>query len=260
MRTVLITGGSSGIGLAVAKRLARTPHRLLILGRSRSRLETAKVEIKAIACQETDIVTIAADITNIEEITGELAPWINQLGVVIHCAGAGLAKSFEDTSMEEFHKIVDINLIGTMNLSKVIVPAMKQRGSGRIFFVSSVAGLLGIYGYTAYSASKFAIEGFAQALRNELTGTGIQLSLVYPPDVDTPMLAEENLTKPAITRKISGNVLLSPERVAEEIVRNISRKSFRIIPGFRNRLSCMVIIHLPGLVFSLIDRWARKRV
>lgn len=258
MKTILITGGSSGIGLAVAKQLILSPHRLILLGQSPQKLSRAQSELLTLAHPDTVVEAVAVSVTSFESLGEQLRDVLPHLDVVIHCAGLGLAKKFEETGLDEFTRLMDTNFKGAMHVVRLVLPAMKQKRQGRLILVSSAAALLGIYGYTAYSASKFAVEGFAQSLRNELIGSGVSLGVVYPPDVDTPMLAAENETKPDVTKAISGGVLMQPEAVAAHIISHIPRKSFRIIPGFWNRVNCFLMAHFPRLAFAVIDRTAAK--
>lgn len=258
MQTILITGGSSGIGLAVARQLAYRPCQLVLVARSPARLASAARGLELTKHSDTLVTTVSVSVTDPQRLALELEVFLPQLDVAIHCAGLGLAKTLASTSEHEFRKIIETNLFGTVNISRLVAASMQKRGKGRLLLVSSAAGLLGIYGYTAYSASKFGVEGFAQSLRNELVGTGVSLGVVYPPDVNTPMLEAENLTKPDITRVISGGVLMTPEAVASCIVKHISRSSFRIFPGFRNWLNCFFITHFPQISFTVIDRIVKR--
>jgi 3-dehydrosphinganine reductase len=111
-----------------------------------------------------------------------------------------------------------------------------QRG-GTIVLVSSGAGLIGIFGYTAYCPSKFAVRGLAESLRGEVRLSGIHVSIVYPPDTDTPQLHEENKTKPPETKQIAGNApTWSAEGVARTIINGISKRKFVITPGLEMTL------------------------
>jgi short-subunit dehydrogenase len=126
-----------------------------------------------------------------------------------------------------------INLYGTRNMIAEVLPAMKKRG-GHIVIISSVAGLMGMCGYTAYGTSKFALVGFAECLRGELKQQGIHLTIVCPPEVDTPMLLDEMKTIPSeirILKNMSGQ--LKPEFVAAQLLRAIVQKKFMVVPGFR---------------------------
>jgi len=113
---------------------------------------------------------------------------------------------------------------------KAALPAMQP--NSHIVLVSSGAGLIGVYGYSAYSLSKFAVRGLAESLRGELKGLGVGISIIYPPDTDTPQLAEENKTKPPATKLITATAKVwSAEAVAKEIVKGIEKKPFAIAPG-----------------------------
>jgi 3-dehydrosphinganine reductase len=114
---------------------------------------------------------------------------------------------------------------------------MIKRGSGHIVNISSIAGFLGVYGYTAYGASKYAVRGFSDVLRAEMKPLGIQVSVVFPPDTDTPQLAYENQFKPPETKELAGNAhAVSPEIVAKAILRGVARRQYVIIPGFEGKL------------------------
>ena len=132
---------------------------------------------------------------------------------------------------------MNVNYFGTINLTKLIVPEMVEKRSGYIVNISSVAALIGIYGYTAYAPSKYAVRGFSRCLRAELKSKGVDVSVVIPPDTDTPQLAFEQTLLPDITRQINQNAgLMSPEKVAYDIIKGMKRKKFTIIPGFLNRI------------------------
>jgi 3-dehydrosphinganine reductase len=119
------------------------------------------------------------------------------------------------------------NYIGTIYCTKCVIESMKQRKFGRILFVSSQAGQIGIYGYTAYSATKFALKGFVEALQMELKPFNIYLTLAYPPDTDTPGLKGENVGKPDETRLIAeGSGLLDSNVVALKMIQSIKSGAF----------------------------------
>ena len=112
--------------------------------------------------------------------------------LVINSAGIARPGEFEGVTLDDFDQMMAINFMGTVNVTHAILPAMLQRKSGHIVNISSLVGFLGMYGYTAYASSKFAIRGFTDSLRAEVKTKGIDLSIVFPTDTDTPQLAEEN--------------------------------------------------------------------
>lgn len=122
---------------------------------------------------------------------------------------------------------VRINYLGAVYCTKACLPHMRQLGSGRIVLVSSQAGQLGVFGYTSYCATKFALKGFAESLQMELARDNIYVTVAYPPDTDTPGLAEENKSKPIETQLINETSgMLSAEEVAQKIITSTQRGSF----------------------------------
>jgi 3-dehydrosphinganine reductase len=118
---------------------------------------------------------------------------------------------------------------------------MKQRGSGRIVFVSSQAGQLGVFGYTSYCSTKFALKGLAESLQMELVRDNIYITLVFPPDTDTPGFKEENKTKPKETQMINETSgLLSADEVARKIIQSTRQGSFTCSYGLNGfLLTCL---------------------
>jgi len=240
-KSVLITGGTSGIGLALAKRLVLEGCRVAVLSRQQILLDNTVDEISRIAPDRASTLsTIQADVTKRKELNQILDDHTAKNGlpdIVINCAGVAHPGTFTSLKPEIFEWLMNVNYFGTINVLKNIVPRMKTRRSGVIVNISSVAGFLGIYGYTAYSASKFAITGFTDALSSELKPFGIQVSIVFPPDTQTPQLDYEQKFKPFVTKQVAGSAkLMSAEAVADEIVKKVARKKYVILPGIEGKL------------------------
>ena len=131
--------------------------------------------------------------------------------ILVNNAGVVMPGRVFRAASAEFHRMMDVNYFGSVHMCRCS-PADGQRRRGHVLNVSSFAGVIGIYGYTAYSASKFALVGFSQCLRGEMWPYGVRVSVCMPPDTDTPQLAFENQHKPAETKAIAGNVkMLSGE-------------------------------------------------
>jgi len=258
-RRALVTGGSSGIGKAVATALVRRGARVAIAARDAARLATAQAEIAsaaasggaAVAAVEMDVADpeqAASGVRNVQRALGGLDLLVNN-------AGIPCAKRFEDISDAEFERVMAVNFFGAVHVTRATLPDLKAQRGGHVAFVSSLAGLIAIYGYTAYAPSKFALTGFAEALRQEVLPFGIGVSVLYPPDVDTPQLAEENRTKPAETRAVAGNTrTMDADAVAESLLAGIARGRLRIIPGVEGRFADLAARHAPGLVRWVVDR------
>jgi 3-dehydrosphinganine reductase len=140
---------------------------------------------------------------------------------------------------------------------------MLDRGSGYIVNISSGAGYLGLFGYTAYGAAKYAVRGFSDVLRAEVKPLGIHVSVVFPPDTDTPQLAYENKFKPFETRAITGNGgVLPADKVAKDILRGVERGKYVIVPGLQNSIAYRLSGLLGSGLYPVMD-WlvadARKK-
>ena len=254
-KLALITGGSSGIGLALAKELAQQGMRIAILSRRVDALAAAQAEIQTFS--QHKVLTLAADVSDWQQIKSVLEAFQEESGVpdlLVNCAGVVRPGLFEELAVDLFDWMISINLMGSIYTCKVVVPGMLARGSGHIVNVSSVAGFIGTYGYTAYGASKFGLRGFSDALRSELRSRGIKVSIVFPPDTDTPQLAGEMAYKPAVTQQLSANASVQPvEKVADEIRKGIQKERHLIIPGFESK-AIYFVNNLPfRLGYRLID-------
>ena len=142
---------------------------------------------------------------------------------------------------------------------RAAVPHMLKRGRGHIVNVSSVAGYLGIYGYSGYSAAKFAVMGFTEALRFEMKPEGITVHVVCPPDTDTPALAFERTLRPPETDAIAGNIkAIAPEKVAAAIVKGVERGKYYIIPDALSSFYFRLKGLLPEVFFAIVDGDVKK--
>ena len=152
--------------------------------------------------------------------------------MLITSAGVAHPGYFSEIPLETFEQTMAVNYFGSLYSVKAVLPAMIQQKRGRIVLLSSGAGIVGIYGYSAYCPAKFAVRGLAESLRGELKPWGIGVTIAYPPDTDTPQLAAENKTKPAETKHITAKAKVwSAEAVAEKILRGVSQQKFAIAPG-----------------------------
>jgi short-subunit dehydrogenase len=252
-KNVFITGGSSGIGLAAAAQMAAAGANILLLARNKDRLKEAADQIRKAgrktAWQSVDVTDPVATAAVFAKAVADFGP----PDILINSAGQARPNYFEHISAEQFESTLKLNLFGTRHTVAAALPHM--RTGGYIVNVSSVAGLIGVFGYTDYSASKFAVIGFSEALRAELKPKGITVSVLCPPDTDTPGLEAENLTKPAETKAISANArTVPPETVAAALMRGMMTKQFLIIPGFDARLSVLAKRLVPGLVEWVMNR------
>lgn len=256
-RRALVTGGSSGIGRAIALALARAGAHVAIVARREGPLGETLTALRAAAPDPAQrFAAIPADVAEPEQATRAVAAGVEALGgldLVVNNAGAARALRFEDTPPAEFRRLLDVNFLGAVSVTRAALPHLAA--GAHIANVSSLAGALAIYGYAAYAPSKFALTAFSEVLRQELRPRGIAVSVLLPPDVDTPQLAEENREKPAETRALAGNVqVLAPEAVADALLDGLARGRAVIVPGWRARATLWAARHFPSLVRHVIDR------
>lgn len=250
-KTVLITGGSSGIGRALACLLDSAGARLWLLARRKEALLETQAQMHG-ECR-----VLSVDVSQWEQVQTAFEE-IRRVGgapdVIINSAGITHPGYVQDLPVELFRRMMEVNYLGTVHVVKAALPAMLARGSGHIINISSVAGFMGVFGYTAYGASKYAVRGFSDTLRAELKPLGIRVSVVFPPDTDTPQLAYEAPLKPPETRALAGNAgLLTAEAVARTILREAARGRYIILPGLETKVLYHVNNLLGNGVYPIMD-------
>ncbi len=263
-KTALITGGSSGIGLAMARRLAAQGADVWLLARDPRKLESACAEVSAARLRPNQQVrTIAADISDNSGLSTRLEPFLREHtpDVLVNCAGITYPGLFGTLDLAIYRQTMEINYFGTLHATRLIAPGMIERRSGTIINVNSLVGIHGLYGYAAYAASKFAQRGLSDALRYELKPHGIQVSIAFPSDTDTPQLAfEESLKPPALKALADANNKPAPaDDVARRILDGAARGKYMIFPTNDARMLYLAYVLLPGDLFCrFVDGLMRK--
>lgn len=259
-RHAIVTGGSSGIGLAVAKSLIKRGGDVTVIARTRATLNSALAELmEARASTEQHVEALSADVADRGSIESAVATAIRISGapdLLVLSAGICHPGYVSDLTAEIFERTNAVNYLGSVYPILSCLPTMINGGRGHIVLVSSGAGLAGIFGYTPYSPTKFALRGLAESLRAELTPKGLRVSIVYPPDTDTPQLAYENQYKPEETKRISGTAgLWQADDVAHVIMKGVDRQRFSIPIGMPLR----ALDALGGLLAPVL-RWQFDRL
>ncbi len=263
-KRVFITGGSSGIGRSLALAIAAAGGHVSIAARGQGRLDEVLAELEKTGSGRSHAIALdVSDRAAVEAAAVEVIEALGGIDLVIANAGVTHPGYFAEIGEDVFQSMMNVNYFGVVNVVRAFLPAMRTQKAGNICNVSSTLGFLGVFGYTAYAASKFAVTGFSECLRQELLGDGIKVSVVYPPDTDTPQYHMENEIKPAETKMLSETAgLLSADVVAAEILRGISRGKLHITPGLMNKLIRFATFHLPWVVRMVVDgdlaKFARK--
>jgi len=253
-RLVLITGGSSGLGLALANMLAAQGANVWLIARRKDVLENAYKGLPTASGQHHG--QIAADVSDWSQVQKVVASVIREAGIpdlLINCAGYAHPGYIQEIPIDVFHEMMDVDYFGTVNMVKTLLPHMLERGDGYIVNISSAAGFLAPFGYSAYTPAKYAVRGFSDVLRLELKPLGVRVSVAFPPDMDTPGMVNENKTKPFETTEAFSSTLVPAEPVAKAILNGIKHGQYIILPGFETKLYYYLVFLLGNAIYPLLD-------
>lgn len=256
-KVVLVTGGSSGIGLATARAFAREGAHVWLLARNTAVLSEALEKVKA-CCKSPsqNCGFVSADVADPEQVNRAVSEVISQAGlpdIAVNSAGVTHPGYFEELDLPIFHKMMDVNYFGALHVIRAVIPGMIERQSGHLVNVASGVALLPTFGYTAYAASKCALRGLSDVLRVELKRYNIHVSVVYPPDTETPQLAWEAQYKPPETHDVYGGVVVSADYVAKATLDGVRRNHYSITPGFAMSAAGRMSSLLGDWQFAIID-------
>lgn len=257
-KTAVITGGSSGIGKAIALKLAQSGANVFLLARDRQRLDEVLALLRAQKTRpEQRFEAFSVDVSDPAGVAAAVAQIkaFADVDMLVNNAGIACCDRIENLTDEQFVRMMQVNYFGMVALTRALLPHFRNKGRGTIVNVSSLTGAIGIAGYAAYAPSKAAVIAFSECLRNELASEGIRVSVALPTDVDTPQLHEENRTKPPETHAANSDVRpMSAEEAARLILRGVEKGEFMILPTpFLGRLSYSFFRIFPGFIRGAVD-------
>ncbi|MAT95242.1 MAG: short-chain dehydrogenase [Halioglobus sp.] len=253
--TAFVTGGGSGIGQCLSRKLLAEGTSVAIFDRSGDAAIADALQPVAqragARCRvfRADVADPAALRAAVDEAVGELGP----PGLALNCAGIQNAKLFLALADAEFERMVMVNLMGSRNFAAAVLPHMKP--GGRLALMASLAGLVPSYSYSAYNATKFGVVGLAGALRLDCIEQGVEVSVICPPEIDTPMVVEERKTITATGAKLkdtAGSLALEP--ACDYMLRQLKAGRYEIIPGFRARGVAFMSRLFPGVFRRISER------
>ena len=235
-KTAFITGGASGVGLGIAKALAKAQANVVIADIQPERLSDAEQQLRAIT---PNILALAVDTTDIESLQRartEIEATVGPVSVLCNNAGIGGGGKILETADDKWRRVTEVNLWGPLNGVKVFLPGMLARGEpGHIVNTASFSGIQGHHSQGAYGTSKFAAVGFSEFLRNDLEGTCVSASVLCPHVVDTPIFYPD--LKPTETQKIEArretmpwlkDIAVPADTVGEQVLNGIRNNELYI--------------------------------
>lgn len=258
-KLVFLLGASEGIGLSIAKLFVSYGAQVLIASRSEKKLEKAIQELEPLRQSPDQIIEAQSiDLTNTENTSQALTDWLKKYGTpdyLIINAGFGKPGFMTDLEVKDYEDMVNLNYLGAVRAIKPLLPAMIKAQKGHIVLTSSIAGFVGLFGYTGYCPTKYAQIGFAEALKAEIKQDNIKVSVLCPPNTDTPGFAIENQFKPDEVLKTEEKIKsLTPDEVAISFMKQLHKGKFFIIPTFDGKLALYLKRFFPSILNLAVKR------
>ncbi len=252
-----ITGASSGIGLAIAERLAAAGASVVLGARRADRLQAAVEGIRRTGGSAEAVtmdVTSEPDVVRLVERAQEA---FGRLDIMVCNAGFGYYGTVEETGPDVMRRMMDVNFMGTFFGARAALPVFRRQGRGHLIIISSIVGMRGVARMGGYSATKAAQVGFAESLRTELAGTGVHVSVVLPVSTETEF-------REAMTRDYGQIVkglgpTQSADTVARAVVKCVRRPAPEVHPHMASRALTIINAVWPGLADRLVSKYGRRR-
>lgn len=252
-KVVIITGGSSGIGKALAAEFGRRGSRVLITGRDGDALEQAVAELRQ---KGIDVAGFRADVSRQEDnrlMAEEAVKRFGKIDILINNAGISMRALFSEVELDVIRKVMEINFFGVLYATRYCLPEI-IRNKGSVIGISSVAGFRGLPGRAGYSSSKFALNGFLEVLRTELLKSGVHV-LTACPGFTASGIRQRSLTKDGTPQKVSPRneeKMMTAEECARHIYRATVKRKRIIILTAQGKLAVWLNKLFPGLADRMV--------
>ena len=267
--TAVVTGAASGIGEALAYGLARRGAELVLLDRDAERLDAVAAAIRVAHPDrrvDTHLVDLAdADAT--DRVAAELRRRHPRIRLLVNNAGVALGGRFDQVTLDEFFWVTEINFRAVVRLTHALLPALKAEPGAHLVNISSLFGLIAPAGQTAYSASKFAVRGFTEALRHELVDDGVGVTSVHPGGIRTRIAASARVGSGVPREEFEAGrqqfeklLSIDPAKAAEVILRGVRRRRGRVLIGWSAKLPDLLVRLAPASYGRILALGTRVRM
>ena len=256
-RVAVVTGASSGIGLEVARHLARAGASVVLGARRADKLQEAVAQIRAAGGRaEAEAMDVASE-ADVARLVARAQSAFGGLDIMVCNAGFGYYGSVEDTPPDVMRRMMDVNFMGTYFGARAALPVFRRQNAGHLMIVSSIVGQRGIAAMSGYSATKAAQVGFAESLRTEFAGTPVEISVVFPVSTETEF-------RSAMHRDYGHSVGgLGPKQsvahVARAMVEGIRRGRVEVYPHTASRGLAILNAVAPRFTDRLVRKYGRSR-
>jgi len=254
-KTAIVTGGTAGIGLATARELAKRGSNIAIIGRNQTAIKDICAELNS-KYPNQKTTGYQLDLSNLSEIpktVKKIKEDHKNIGLLINNAGIAMGGKIDELTVEDIETIFTINFRSQIAMLKEVLPYLKKVKNSHIANVSSIFGIIAPAGQSAYAASKFAVRGFSEVLRQEMKDYGIGVSTIFPGGIKTNIAINAKIGKNADinrvkqdAKKFEANLTITPEYAAKVIVNGIEKRKPRIIIGFTTKLMDLAVRLMPS--------------
>jgi len=258
-KSALVTGASSGIGAAVAKALSSKGVRVILLARNEARLKQVASEIHAAGGDASYYQVDLADADRVDHVAKQITTELGIPDILINNAGRGQWKHIQETSADEAWQMMEVPYFAAFNLTRAFLPEMLKRNSGHIINISSVSSRFVWPGATAYHAARWALKGFTEALRSDLHGSNIGVTLFESGVVESEYWQHNPGSRERVPKIAKLIPNLTTEQVASAIVKGIEKNKRRIVVPFMMKTVCWQHFFFPGIVQWLMTITGYRR-
>lgn len=260
-RVAVVTGAGSGIGRATALALARRSCHLALADIDGEAVRQTALQARELGVRASHHQLDVADRAQVAALPAAVHAAHERVDLLMNNAGVALGGTFEQVGEDDFDWLMEINFHGVVRMTRAFLPLLHRSADARIVNVSSVFGLVSLPGQSAYAASKFAVRGFSNALRHELEGTTVSVSVVHPGGVNTSIAANARVPAGAPQEEVERGrramqkmLRMPPERAGEIIVRGIERRQARILVGTDAKILSLIERIAPVGYWELIRK------